>query len=237
MACATRSQRKLVKRARVHFLDKRTSCNRTERLACLLWVSDDSASFGRLGAQNHLSLHGGTAWLRPKLTRQHQLHVQGQLKTLVTLLEAEGPGAVRVRFCMASALATLVLDEDVMHAVKDRGEAPMLFVHAIEILKGALARLDPAAAEPPDDPDLTVRMAEAMAQAMWGAAYYCTLPEGGGVEDHHVTSLGTMGVSTWTNTQCGPAAAVCATAGLGPCVSVEYEQQAVAEVSALQMRS
>eukprot|EP00892_Ulva_mutabilis_P009686 jgi/Ulvmu1/708/UM010_0080.1 len=124
----------------------------------------------------------------------------GQMKTMITLLEADGPGAVRVRFCMASALATLVLDEDVMLAVKDRGEAPMLFVHSIEILKSALVRLDPAAATPPDDPDLTVRMAEAMAQAMWGAAYYCTLPDGGGVEDHHVTSLGSMGVSTWTNT-------------------------------------
>ena len=130
------------------------------------------------------------------------MDVQGQLKTMTTLLEAEGPGAVRVRFCMASALATLVLDEDVMRAVKDRGEAPMLFVQAIEILKGALARLDASAPQAPDDPDLTVRMAEAMAQAMWGAAYYCTLPDGGGVEDHHVTSLGAMGVSTWTNTAC-----------------------------------
>lgn len=137
-----------------------------------------------------------------------QRGMQGQLKTLTTLLEAEGPGAVHVQFCMASALATLVLDEEVMHAVRARGEAPMLFVHAIEILKGALARLDAAAPQPPDDPDLTVRMAEAMAQAMWGAAYYCTLPDGGGVEDHHVTSLGAMGVSTWSNTLCAPAACV-----------------------------
>jgi hypothetical protein len=108
---------------------------------------------------------------------------------------------VRVRFCMASALATLVLDEAVMLDVKDRGEAPMLFVHAITILKSALAKLSPSSHEPAEDPVLTVKMAEAMSQAMWGAAYYCTLPDGGGVEDHHVVSLGAMAVSTWTNTR------------------------------------
>lgn len=121
---------------------------------------------------------------------------------MIALLESEGPGDTVVRFCMASALATLVLDEDVMHLLKDRGEAPMLFVHSIEILKSALTKLAVDAKQPPDDPERTVKMAEAMAQAMWGAAYYCTLPGGGGVEDHHVTSLGDLGVAAWCNTRC-----------------------------------
>ena len=121
---------------------------------------------------------------------------------MIALLESDGPGDTGVRFCMASALATLVLDEDVMVLLKDRGEAPMLFVHSIEILKSALGKLALDAKQPPDDPELTVKMAEAMAQAMWGAAYYCTLPGGGGVEDHHVTSLGDLGVAAWCNTRC-----------------------------------
>lgn len=120
---------------------------------------------------------------------------------MIALLESDGPGDTGVRFCMASALATLVLDEDVMILLKDRGEAPTLFVHSIEILKSALGKLALDAKEPPDDPELTVKMAEAMAQAMWGAAYYCTLPGGGGVEDHHVTSLGDLGVAAWCNTR------------------------------------
>jgi hypothetical protein len=77
----------------------------------------------------------------------------------------------------------------------------MLFVHSIEILKSILAKLAVNAKQPPENPETTVTMAEAMAQAMWGAAYYCTLPGGGGVEDHHVTSLGDLGVAAWCNTR------------------------------------
>jgi hypothetical protein len=125
--------------------------------------------------------------------------MQGQLGPMLTLLQSEGPGDTTVHFCMASALATLVLDEEVMQLMKDRGEAPMLFVHSIEILKTALARLAPDAPEPPANASVTVKMAEAMSQAMWGAAYYCTLPGGGGVEDRHVMSLGSMGAAAWSN--------------------------------------
>lgn len=153
---------------------------------------------------------------------------------MIQLLESDGPGDTGVRFCMASALATLVLDEDVMRLLKLRGEAPMLFVHSIEILKSALAKLALDAKQPPDDPDLTVKMAEAMAQAMWGAAYYCTLPGGGGVEDHHVTSLGDLGVAAWCNTRCVTLRSSCiwysvpccllvtCTAMVYPCYSCQY---------------
>ena len=68
---------------------------------------------------------------------------------MIALLESDGPGDTGVRFCMASALATLVLDEDVMILLKDRGEAPTLFVHSIEILKSALGKLALDAKEPP----------------------------------------------------------------------------------------
>ena len=43
-------------------------------------------------------------------------------------------------------------------------------------------------------------MAEATAQAMWGAAYHCTQPGGGGVAASHLAALGGMGLATWTNT-------------------------------------
>jgi hypothetical protein len=125
--------------------------------------------------------------------------VQGQLKVVIGLLKTEGPGSSVVCLCMASALSMLIVDEEIMEMVKTRGEAPMMFNHSIAIVKAALQCLEPNAASPPDDAALTVSMAEAMAQAMWGAAYYCTLPGGGGVEAAHVVSLGEMGAATWAN--------------------------------------
>ena len=118
--------------------------------------------------------------------RNSRAVLQGQLKAVIALLDTAGTGAGEVRFCMASALAVLILDEDIMEAVRARGEAPAMFVHSIAIVRSALAALAPDAPAPPDDPAGTVAMAEATAQAMWGAAYYCTLPGGGGIEDAHV---------------------------------------------------
>jgi hypothetical protein len=125
--------------------------------------------------------------------------VQGQLKTVISLLETEGPGCSVVRLSMASVLSMLILDEEIMEVIKARGEAPMMFNHCIAIVKAALQSLAPNAAMPPEDASLTVSMAEATAQAMWGAAYYCTLPGGGGIEAAHVVSLGEMGAATWDN--------------------------------------
>lgn len=85
---------------------------------------------------------------------------------------------------MASALAMMVLDEEVMMRVKQRGEAPLMFEHCIEILKTSLDKLNPQSGTHLEDPPLTVRIAEACAQAMWGAAYYCTLPGGGARSSH-----------------------------------------------------
>jgi hypothetical protein len=130
---------------------------------------------------------------------RQRLVEQGQLTKLLELLEAEGPGADRVRFCMASALATIILDENVMSTVKERGEASIMFVHSIRTLKSALRSLAANSKTLPLDAELTVRMAEATSQAMWGAAYYCTLPGGGGVEQEHVVVLSEMAVSTWCN--------------------------------------
>ena len=110
--------------------------------------------------------------------------MQGCLKQIIDLMISDGPARETVAFCMASTLATLVLDDDVMLQIKQRGEAPIMFEHCIEILKQALHKLnnspDPGMdAKLAEEIDMTVKMAEACAQAMWGAAYYCTLPDGG----------------------------------------------------------
>lgn len=105
--------------------------------------------------------------------------MQGCLPAIIKLMDGEGPGQRIIEFCMASALAMLVLDEEVMNKVKDRAEAPLMFEHCIESVKVSLDRLNPLTDSVADDPPLTVRIAEACAQAMWGAAYYCTLPGGG----------------------------------------------------------
>lgn len=41
---------------------------------------------------------------------------------MLSLLNPSGPGANMIQFCMASLLATLVLDDDAMELIRDRGE-------------------------------------------------------------------------------------------------------------------
>ena len=64
---------------------------------------------------------------------------QGQLPAVIALLDTTGPAAPAVRFCAASALATLILDDATMAAVAARGEAPLLFEHSIAVLKVLLS--------------------------------------------------------------------------------------------------
>jgi hypothetical protein len=46
-----------------------------------------------------------------------------------------------VQFCMASLLATMVLDEVAMEMLRDRGEAPLLFEACITLLNDTLEKL------------------------------------------------------------------------------------------------
>ena len=63
----------------------------------------------------------------------------GQLKPILSLmLASEGPGQMQMCFSMAAALATLVLDVEVMTLVLERGEAPPMFNACLKVLETTL---------------------------------------------------------------------------------------------------
>ncbi|KAK9816567.1 hypothetical protein WJX72_002063 [[Myrmecia] bisecta] len=120
----------------------------------------------------------------------------GALQAVINLLAEGGAGRSAVCFCMAAALAALVLDEDAMAVVKARRELVPLFESCISLLARAMSFLEPH--EQADggegiEKDTAVKLAEAAAQAMWGASYHTTLPDGGGgIKQHHIVELGKM---------------------------------------------
>ena len=64
---------------------------------------------------------------------------QGQLKPILNLMcNTEGPGQMQLCFSMAAALATLVLDVEVMTLVRERGEAPPMFDACLKLLANTL---------------------------------------------------------------------------------------------------
>lgn len=138
------------------------------------------------------------------LQRDHdarrQLVRSGGIASVLELLEPKGPGAEKVQFCMASLLATVILDDDLMVEIKQRGESPQLFSKCTTVLSATLDRLrqhvtgqmDPAI---PFDPHFNVRLAEACAQAMWGSAHYCLAQEPPVVKMEQIVLLGRMGMA------------------------------------------
>ena len=177
-------------------------------LACaepLEGYADQAAEARRIASSKALA----AAVQRDSYVRESLVRT-GQLLAVIELLDTSGVASATVRFCAASALATLVLDDAVMDIVRERGEAAQLFVQSISVLQRCLRTLGPDAPELPQaEVELTVRMAEAVAQAMWGAAYYTTKPaatataagncKDGDIVGRHVAALGEMGVATWTN--------------------------------------
>lgn len=54
---------------------------------------------------------------------------------------AQGPGETMIQFCMASLLATLVLDDDAMALIKERNEAPIMFEACLVLLSSVMSQL------------------------------------------------------------------------------------------------
>lgn len=46
----------------------------------------------------------------------------------------QGPGHSKVQFCMAALLATLVLDEQAMEILQQRGEGHLVFEAALKLV-------------------------------------------------------------------------------------------------------
>ncbi|KAK9825957.1 hypothetical protein WJX74_001162 [Apatococcus lobatus] len=106
----------------------------------------------------------------------------GGLKQAMGLLgtktiQAGGPGSAAVTRSIVAALAALVLDENAMEAVKDRGEATTLFDACLSLIVRAWDYLNP---DTPRDinsltQDMALTVAEAASQALWGAGYHSSL--------------------------------------------------------------
>ena len=59
--------------------------------------------------------------------------------------EGDGQGDTAVCFCMAAALAGLILDEEAMQVVVQRQEAAPLFENCLSLLARTLDSLEPSA--------------------------------------------------------------------------------------------
>jgi hypothetical protein len=60
---------------------------------------------------------------------------------VLNLLLPQGPGHEMVQFCMASMLATLVLDDEAMETIRERDESAILFEACLSLLSATLERL------------------------------------------------------------------------------------------------
>ncbi|GIL66635.1 hypothetical protein Vafri_20126 [Volvox africanus] len=159
---------------------------------------------------------------------RRSLIASGALRSVISLLNPKGPGESMIQFCAASLLATMVLDDDAMELIRDRGEAPLMFEACIVLLHSTLGKLkrevarfygqltpEEMEATPTFDVELGVRLAEAASQAMWGSAHYCVMMDPIQVKMEHISQLGIMGMDCY-NTVALPLSRVahCITASL-----------------------
>eukprot|EP00891_Asterochloris_glomerata_P005689 jgi/Astpho2/5689/fgenesh1_pg.00079_%23_100_t len=143
--------------------------------------------------------------------------LSGTMPTLLGLIKQEGPGQDLVCFCVAACLASLVLDEAAMEAVVQRKDSPVMFENALALLEKTIDSLDTNAVEAgwtaalqlgADrctrgtvlglDMSTAIKLAQAAAQAMWGACYY-SIHIPGSITVHHVKTLGRMALHTVEN--------------------------------------
>lgn len=83
---------------------------------------------------------------------RNDAHVAGSLPAVMALMEKSPEGAgegeggdTAVCYCMAAALASLILDEEAMEAVVQRQEAAPLFENCLSLLARTLESLEPQA--------------------------------------------------------------------------------------------
>lgn len=114
-----------------------------------------------------------------------------------------------IQFCMASILATFVLDDEAMALVNKRKECHIIFQACIVLLESTLNVLKPEMEvshrseeqkkEFMAKQDLNVRLAEGCAQALWGAAYFCVLEDTSQINHSHIALLAEMGLEAVKN--------------------------------------
>ncbi|GFH14010.1 uncharacterized protein HaLaN_09983 [Haematococcus lacustris] len=97
---------------------------------------------------------------------RHSLIASGSLRSVLALLNPTGPGSAIIQFCMASLLATMVLDDEAMELIREREEV----YEELDRRTGAYYK---EGEEPEYELYMGVRLAEASSQAMWGSAHYC----------------------------------------------------------------
>mmetsp|Transcript_26929 Transcript_26929/g.69418 ORF Transcript_26929/g.69418 Transcript_26929/m.69418 type:complete len:871 (-) Transcript_26929:1245-3857(-) len=145
-----------------------------------------------------------TSLIQRDVEARKLLVTSGALKSVLELLNPEGPGSSMVQFCMASLLATLVLDDETMELIRDSGEAPTLFESCLRLLVSVFGKLHDELDRRTNgyykegdtavyDLYLGVRLAEASSQAMWGSAHYCVQTSPVQIAMEQIMSLGIMG--------------------------------------------
>ncbi|GMH33927.1 hypothetical protein BSKO_01761 [Bryopsis sp. KO-2023] len=146
------------------------------------------------------------------IQRDHEVRMKiidnGRIKIILELLNGKGCGSKMIQFCMASILATLVLDDDAMELINTRKECTLmmewclvLLARTIESLRPNDKQLDPSKTqeEVELDRNVTVRIAEGCAQAIWGSAYFCALDSAHEITLDHMLQLSELGIETVQN--------------------------------------
>eukprot|EP00879_Flechtneria_rotunda_P023560 GHRR01024925.1.p1 GENE.GHRR01024925.1~~GHRR01024925.1.p1 ORF type:complete len:713 (+),score=291.71 GHRR01024925.1:1579-3717(+) len=70
-----------------------------------------------------------------------QLMLHGGITKVLEMLDSKGPGHSKVQFAMAALLGTLVLDDEAMELIKQRGEGHLVFEATLKLLEHVLNAL------------------------------------------------------------------------------------------------
>ena len=127
---------------------------------------------------------------------QIRLYIVQHKETFLQLLElmsmdAASAGAIHVKLCMITVAAIMVLDDPCMEAIRKAGWSNEFYQAGIKVLIDVLEMMTPGSPTFRLVSDLRVclAMAEGLSQAVWGAAYECCLPGGGGLAENDVSRL------------------------------------------------
>eukprot|EP00803_Ostreobium_quekettii_P006067 evm.model.scf_440.6 EVM.evm.TU.scf_440.6 scf_440:39552-53991(-) len=147
--------------------------------------------------------------------RDHDVRMKivenGRILSILSFLKNAGPPtetSEMMQFCMASILATIILDDEVMALVTQRKECHVVFEACLVLLDSTLNEMKREEEAPPgghaegeltSKQHLRVRLAEGCAQALWGAAYYSILDDAASIGHDKIVLLADMALEAIRN--------------------------------------
>ena len=155
----------------------------------------------------------GAKLLVSLVQRDHEVRKQiletGGLDVILEVLK-ETDGSM-VQFCMATVLAAFVLDDAFMEAAQEKKECYKLFQCSLALLGTIIRKLEDEEMQPNEeaeesverDGQLSVRLCEGCAQAVWGSSYFCAMYDSEAVSIDEITELARLAkTSAQTNKVC-----------------------------------